>query len=73
VKRFFGVAEAGTIWTNDPLTENYGGPFGGMKMSGNAGELGQEGLKSFLETKHVHWEFNEQPKDIWVPYGRFLE
>lgn len=32
----------------------YGGPFGGMKMSGNARELGEEGLESFLETKHVH-------------------
>lgn len=69
-KRFFEEAQAGTIWINDPLTDNYGGPFGGMKMSGNARELGEEGLESFLETKHVHWDFDERPKEWWYPYGR---
>ncbi|MCI0396493.1 MAG: aldehyde dehydrogenase family protein [Chloroflexi bacterium] len=69
-KRFFEEVRAGTIWINDPLTDNYGGPFGGMKLSGNARELGQEGLESFLETKHVHWDFSDQPKEWWYPYGR---
>lgn len=69
-KRFFEEVQAGTIWINDPLTDNYGGPFGGMKMSGNARELGEEGLESFLETKHVHWDFDDRPKDFWYPYGR---
>jgi betaine-aldehyde dehydrogenase len=68
-KRFFEEVKAGTIWINDPLTDNYGGPFGGMKMSGNARELGEEGLESFLETKHVHWDFDERPKEFWYPYG----
>jgi acyl-CoA reductase-like NAD-dependent aldehyde dehydrogenase len=68
-KRFFEEVQAGTIWINDPLTDNYGGPFGGMKMSGNARELGEEGLESFLETKHVHWDFDDRPKDFWYPYG----
>ncbi len=68
-KRFFEEVRAGTIWINDPLTDNYGGPFGGMKMSGNARELGEEGLESFLETKHVHWDFDERPKEFWYPYG----
>ena len=68
VKTFFEEVRAGTVWINDPLTDNYAGPFGGMKMSGNARELGIEGLDSFLETKHVHWDFSPQPKDWWFPY-----
>lgn len=68
-KQFFEEVRAGTIWINDPLTDNYGGPFGGMKMSGNARELGEEGLESFLETKHVHWDFDDQKKEWWYPYG----
>lgn len=68
-KRFFEEVRAGTVWINDPLTDNYGGPFGGMKMSGNARELGEEGYESFLETKHVHWDFDDKPKDFWYPYG----
>jgi len=67
-KRFFEEVQAGTIWINDPLTDNYGGPFGGFKMSGNARELGEEGLESFLETKHVHWDFSDTPKEWWYPY-----
>ena len=68
IKRFFEEVQGGTIWINDPLTDNYGGPFGGMKMSGNARELGEEGLESFLETKHVHWDFSDEVKDYWYPY-----
>jgi betaine-aldehyde dehydrogenase len=68
-KRFFEEVQAGTVWINDPLTDNYAGPFGGMKMSGNARELGNEGLESFLETKHVHWDFSDEIKDYWYPYS----
>ncbi|MFL7892167.1 MAG: aldehyde dehydrogenase family protein [Anaerolineales bacterium] len=68
IKTFFEEVRAGTIWINDPLTDNYAGPFGGMKMSGNARELGAEGLDSFLETKHVHWDFSQDTKDWWYPY-----
>jgi betaine-aldehyde dehydrogenase len=68
IKRFFEEVQGGTIWINDPLTDNYGGPFGGFKMSGNARELGDEGLESFLETKHVHWDFDDTVKDWWFPY-----
>jgi betaine-aldehyde dehydrogenase len=68
IKTFFEEVRAGTIWINDPLTDNYAGPFGGMKMSGNARELGLEGLDSFLETKHVHWDFSPEVKDWWYPY-----
>jgi acyl-CoA reductase-like NAD-dependent aldehyde dehydrogenase len=67
-RRFYEDVQAGTIWINDPLTDNYAGPFGGMKMSGNARELGIEGLLSFMETKHVHWDFSPEPKEWWYPY-----
>lgn len=67
-KRFFEEIKAGTIWINDPLTDNDAGPFGGMKMSGMGRELGQEGLEEFLETKHVHWDFVQQEKPWWYPY-----
>jgi betaine-aldehyde dehydrogenase len=69
-KTFFEEVRAGTIWINDPLTDNDAGPFGGMKMSGMGRELGPEGLKEFLETKHVHWDFVQQEKPWWYPYNR---
>ena len=62
--------KAGTIWINDPLTDNYTGPFGGMKYSGGAREPGIEGLDEFRETKHVHWDFNLEDKSYWYPYGK---
>jgi acyl-CoA reductase-like NAD-dependent aldehyde dehydrogenase len=62
--------KAGTIWFNDPLTDNDAGPFGGMKQSGLGRELGQEGLEAFQETKHVHIETEIAPKEWWYPYGR---
>src|SRR5574339_20014 len=70
IKTFFEDVKAGTIWINDPLTDNYAGPFGGMKFSGGARELGIEGLDEFRETKHVHWDFNLEDKNYWYPYVR---
>ena len=61
--------KAGTVWINDPLTDNDAGPFGGMKQSGLGRELGQEGLEAFQETKHVHIETKIGLKDWWYPYG----
>lgn len=69
-KRFFEEVEAGTLWINDPLTDNDAGPFGGFKMSGVGRELGEEGLDEFRETKHVHWDFVGEPKPWWYPYGK---
>ena len=60
---------AGTVWFNDPLTDNDAGPFGGMKQSGLGRELGQEGLEAFQETKHVHIETKIAPKEWWYPYS----
>ena len=68
IKQFFEEVRAGTIWINDPLTDNYAGPFGGMRMSGGCRELGQEGFDEFRATKHVHWDFSTGVKDFWYPY-----
>jgi acyl-CoA reductase-like NAD-dependent aldehyde dehydrogenase len=68
VKRFFEEVKAGTIWINDPLTDNFAGPFGGMKMTGGGRELGMEGLDEFREVKHVHWDVEGGIKDYWYPY-----
>ncbi len=62
--------KAGTVWINDPLTDNDAGPFGGFKQSGLGRELGREGLEAFQETKHVHIETVIERKDWWYPYGR---
>lgn len=70
VRRFYEDVKAGTIWINDPLTDNYAGPFGGMKCTGGGRELGEEGLDEFRETKHVHWDIEARPKSWWLPYHR---
>jgi acyl-CoA reductase-like NAD-dependent aldehyde dehydrogenase len=67
-RRFFEEVKAGTIWINDPLTDNMAGPFGGMRLSGGARELGEEGLDQFREVKHVHWDMSDEPKPFWFPY-----
>jgi acyl-CoA reductase-like NAD-dependent aldehyde dehydrogenase len=68
VKRFYEGVEAGNIWINDPLTDNFAGPFGGMKMSGHGRELGQAGFDEFCQLKHVHWDIEGGLKDYWYPY-----
>jgi acyl-CoA reductase-like NAD-dependent aldehyde dehydrogenase len=69
VLRCMREIKAGTVWFNDPLTDNDAAPFGGMKQSGLGRELGQEGLEAFQETKHVHIETQIAPKEWWYPYG----
>lgn len=73
IKKFFEEVKAGTVWINDPLTDNDAGPFGGMKMSGGSRELGEEGLEEFQETKHVHWDFSMEEKIWWYPYTRYTK
>lgn len=60
--------KAGTFWVNDPLTDNDGAPFGGMRWSGVGRELGEEGLDAFREPKHVHVDYLMEAKDYWYPY-----
>ena len=69
VVRCMREIKAGTVWFNDPLTDNDAGPFGGFKQSGLGRELGREGLEAFQETKHVHIETEIAPKEWWYPYG----
>src|SRR5215212_8811723 len=61
---------AGTVWINDPLTDNDAAPFGGQKGSGIGRELGREGLEAFQESKHVHIDPKVEKKDWWYPYGK---
>lgn len=70
-KRFYEEVKAGTIWVNDPLSDNDAGPFGGMKLSGMGRELGEEGIEEFRETKHVHWDFSMEKKGWWYPYEQY--
>jgi betaine-aldehyde dehydrogenase len=61
---------AGTVWINDPLTDNDAAPFGGQKGSGIGRELGREGLEAFQESKHVHIDPKVEKKEWWYPYDR---
>jgi aldehyde dehydrogenase (NAD+) len=45
--------KAGTVWVNCYDVFDSAAPFGGFKMSGQGRELGEEGLKNYLETKTV--------------------
>ena len=60
---------AGTVWINDPLTDNDAAPFGGQRGSGIGRELGREGLEAFQESKHVHIDPKVEEKEWWYPYG----
>lgn len=61
---------AGTVWINDPLTDNDAAPFGGQKGSGIGRELGREGLEAFQESKHIHIDPKVERKEWWYPYGK---
>ncbi len=63
--------QAGTVWFNDPLTDNEAAPFGGMKSSGIGRELGTEGLDDFRQTKHVHIDTKADIKSWWYPYSQY--
>ncbi|MCO6457076.1 MAG: aldehyde dehydrogenase family protein [Pirellulaceae bacterium] len=45
--------KAGTVWVNCYDVFDAAAPFGGFKMSGMGRELGEEGLRPYLETKTV--------------------
>lgn len=56
IKKAHYVAEqvrAGTVWVNCYNVFDAAAPFGGFKMSGSGRELGEDGLKPYLETKTV--------------------
>ena len=64
--------EVGTVWFNDPLTDNDAAPFGGYKASGGGRELGLEGLEEFRQSKHVHIDTKMDPKAWWYPYSEYV-
>ena len=64
--------EAGTVWFNDPLTDNEAAPFGGTKASGWGRELGTEGLDDFRQSKHVHIDTKMDVKAWWYPYSKYV-
>jgi aldehyde dehydrogenase (NAD+) len=56
-ERAMGIARslrAGTIWINEWHLLNERAPFGGYKQSGIGREFGQDGLKEYTESKHIH-------------------
>ena len=71
VLRCMREIKSGTVWFNDPLTDNDAGPFGGFKQSGLGRELGREDPKRSRETKHVHIETEIAPKEWWYPYSEY--
>lgn len=57
---------AGTVWINEWHLLNDRAPFGGYKQSGMGRELGLEGLKAYLEIKHIHQdEILDRKKKFW--------
>jgi succinate-semialdehyde dehydrogenase/glutarate-semialdehyde dehydrogenase len=62
VDRAFYAAKhlrAGGVGINVNDITDIRGPFGGMKMSGIGRELGQPGMDSYMETKHVRLKIKE--------------
>jgi len=58
--------ETGTVWINEYHLLNPGMPFGGFRQSGVGREMGEEGLKSYLEVKHL-WisDCNQREQKPW--------
>ena len=58
---------AGTVWINDPLTDNDAAPFGGQRGSGIGRELGREGLEAFQESKARPHRSQGREEGVVVP------
>jgi aldehyde dehydrogenase (NAD+) len=52
--RVSSALETGGVSINSPSLPNVQTPFGGTKQSGTGRELGEEGLKAYLEPKTIH-------------------
>ena len=53
---------AGGVGINVNDITDIRGPFGGMKQSGVGRELGQPGMDSYLEVKHVRYRCSRRPR-----------
>ncbi len=57
---------AGTVWINEWHLLNERAPFGGYKQSGIGREFGIEGLREYMESKHVYIDqVGERAKKTW--------
>ncbi|MGH8913655.1 MAG: aldehyde dehydrogenase family protein, partial [Acidimicrobiia bacterium] len=65
VERAYRELRVGTVWVNDPVVDNLAAPFGGVRASGDARELGVEALDSFTTARHVHWNLELERKPWW--------
>lgn len=52
--RVSSALETGGVSINFPYIPEIQTPFGGMKQSGSGRELGEEGLKAYLEPKTIN-------------------
>ena len=59
---------AGTVWINDPLTDNDAGPFGGFKQSGIRARARAGGARGVPGDQARHIETKIAPKEWWYPY-----
>lgn len=56
----------GTVWINEYHLLSDRAPFGGYKQSGIGREFGIEGMKEYMETKHIHIdEIKDRGKKFW--------
>lgn len=69
VKRAYETLAVGNLWVNEAVVDNPAAPFGGQRASGNARELGVEGLDAYTYPKHVHWNVTAGRKDWWFTGG----
>ena len=65
---------AGTVWVNEWHLLSERAPFGGYRQSGIGREFGVEGLREYMEAKHIHVdEVGAREKKTWydtvVPRG----
>jgi aldehyde dehydrogenase (NAD+)/betaine-aldehyde dehydrogenase len=53
--RMAGKIRAGTVWINGGGSMRPDAPFGGFGYSGVGRELGEWGIREYLEPKHIQW------------------
>ncbi|MCK5024108.1 MAG: aldehyde dehydrogenase family protein [Thermoplasmata archaeon] len=53
-KKLAKKLECGTVWVNAHMLVEHRAPFGGWKQSGMGRELGEAGLKEFLQTRTLY-------------------
>lgn len=57
---------AGTVWINEWHLLSERAPFGGYKQSGIGREFGIDGIRAYMETKHIHIdEVGNRQKKTW--------